>query len=116
MAKRITDQLGLAALSDEGFDEPVAVRYLLQLIAEGNPGRSVELRIPPYGAIQCIEGLNHRRGTPANVVEISPEVFLGLALGSTSWLSEVDAGRVHASGELSQELARVFPIQLPIDI
>jgi len=112
MARRITDQQGQAALSKASFDEPVAVRYLLQLIADGHPGRSVELRIPPHGAIQCIEGLNHRRGTPPNVVEIQPRVFIDLALGATSWESETARGSILASGELSQELAAVFPVKI----
>ncbi len=110
MAKRITDQRGKAALSGETFDEATAVRYLLQLIADNHPGRSVELRVPPYGAIQCIEGLNHRRGTPPNVVEISASVFISLATGKTTWQSEIENGSLIASGDMAAELERVFPL------
>jgi hypothetical protein len=51
------------------------VRRILNLIKKTSPGNAVELRIPPYGVIQCVEGVNHRRGTPANQVEMSGEVF-----------------------------------------
>lgn len=109
--KRISPEQGEAAFSGQMMDEPLAVRYLLQLIEDLLPGRSVELRVPPYGAIQCIEGLNHRRGTPPNVVEISSETFLSLALGRSSWLEEIENGRLFASGELTAELAKVFPLR-----
>ena len=110
MAKRITDQQGQAALSEESFDEAIAVRYLLQQIADNHPGRSVELRVPPYGAIQCIEGLNHRRGTPPNVVEISASTFVSLAVGKTTWHGEIDKGTLIASGDKASELGKVFPL------
>ena len=110
MGKRqIPAEEGEAAL--KSGDERVAVRYLLLEIEKKLPGKSVELRVPPYGAIQCVEGLNHRRGTPPNVVEISADVFLSLALGKSSWQSEVENGKVIASGELSTELAKVFPLR-----
>jgi hypothetical protein len=91
-------------------DESVAVRYILQQIEEKLPGKSVELRVPPHGAIQCVAGLNHRRGTPPNLVEISSHVFLKLASGQSSWQTEVENGQVIASGELSAALAKIFPL------
>jgi hypothetical protein len=75
-----------------------AVRYLLEELAARAPGRSVEVRVPPYAAVQCVEGPRHTRGTPANVVEIDPTTWLALATGATSWEAAVAAGRVHASG------------------
>lgn len=107
--KKIPAEIGEAALANQA-DLATAVRYLLQLIEQRSPGRSVELRVPPYGAIQCIEGLNHRRGTPPNVVEISPEVFVSICLGKTSWQQEVENGKVLASGEQAKELADLFPL------
>ena len=110
MGKRqISAEEGEAALKNG--DERVAVRYLLFEIEKKLPGKSVELRVPPYGAIQCVEGLNHRRGTPPNVVEITAGVFLNLALGKSSWQQEFENGKVIASGELSGELAKVFPLR-----
>lgn len=109
--RRISASEGEAAIIGEIKDEALAVRYLLQLIEDAVPGRSVELRVPPYGAIQCIEGLNHRRGTPPNVVEINSEVFLSLALGKSSWLEEVENGKLVASGELAAELSNIFPLR-----
>ncbi len=109
--KKIPQAIGEAALANPEQDLPTAVRYLLQLIAQQAPGHSVELRIPPYGAIQCIEGLNHRRGTPPNVVEISPEVFLSLCLGMSQWQEELENGKVLASGELAKELVSLFPLR-----
>lgn len=109
--KKIPTSIGEAALANPETDIPTAVRYLLQLIAERSPGHSVELRIPPYGAIQCVEGLNHRRGTPPNVVEIGPEVFLNLCFGKTSWEQEIENGKILASGELAKELGSLFPLR-----
>lgn len=75
-----------------------AVRYTLEELAVRAPGRSVEVRVPPYGAVQCIEGPRHTRGTPANVVETDPATWLGLVTGETSWVEAVASGAVRASG------------------
>ncbi|MGN6444649.1 sterol carrier family protein [Amnibacterium sp.] len=75
-----------------------AVRYLLQVFAERYPGGAVEVRVPPYGAVQCIEGLQHTRGTPPNVVEMAPAVWLQVATGRRGWSDAVAAGAVQASG------------------
>jgi len=74
------------------------VRYLLGLLAERAPGRAVEVRIPPYAAIQCICGPRHARGTPPNVVETDAVTWIMLATGGISWSSAVLGGRVRASG------------------
>jgi hypothetical protein len=58
----------------------------------------VEVRVPPYAAVQCVEGPRHTRGTPPNVIETDPRTWLELALGRTSWDAAVAAGRVRASG------------------
>ncbi|WBB78141.1 sterol carrier family protein [Micromonospora sp. WMMD882] len=92
----------LAAL-DEGRtpERPVlraAVRALLAALADQAPGRSVEVRVPPYGAIQCLPGPRHTRGTPPNVVEMSPPVWLALATGRLEWSVAITEGRVQVSG------------------
>lgn len=109
--KKIPAAIGESALANPSGDTPTAVRYLLQVIAERAPGHSLELRIPPYGAIQCLAGLNHRRGTPPNVVEINPEVFISICLGTTSWQEELASGKVLASGALAQDLTDLFPVK-----
>jgi hypothetical protein len=75
-----------------------AVRYLLQLLGDRSGGNSVEVRVPPFGAVQCIAGPRHTRGTPPNVVEMTPEVWLAVATGARSWADAVGGGAVRASG------------------
>ena len=75
------------------------VKTILAEISKHAPGHSVELRIPPYSAIQCGEGPKHTRGTPPNVVEMSAEVLLTLRSGEITWADAVADGRIQASGE-----------------
>ena len=77
----------------------MAVRYLLQLLAERAPGNTVEVRVPPFGATQCIPGPRHTRGTPPNVVEMDAPTWLALASGATPWADALASGAVHASGQ-----------------
>ena len=88
-----------------------AVRYLLEELAEVAPGNSVEVRVPPLGATQCIEGPRHTRGTPPNVVEISPKVWFDLALGYIAWDSAVQNHLVSSSG-VRASLGEVLPLTL----
>lgn len=90
----------------------IAVRFLLEELGTKYPGNSVEVRIPPLGAIQCIEGPSHSRGTPANVVEMDPASWLELALGEKSFEQLHDQGSLTASGNRS-DLAGLFPIFEP---
>lgn len=76
----------------------LAVRYLLQVLAEAAPGNTVEVRVPPYGAVQCVEGPRHTRGTPPNVIETNAVTWLALATGATTWPAAVAESRVSASG------------------
>jgi hypothetical protein len=76
-----------------------AVRLLARSLATRAPGRSVELRVPPHVAVQCVEGPRHTRGTPPNVVEVEPLAFLDLAFGVLGWDEAVATGKVRASGE-----------------
>jgi hypothetical protein len=86
-----------------------AVRYLLEELTFLRPGNSVEVRVPPFGAIQCIEGLTHKRGTPPNVVEFDADTWLALAFGELSWLEAVASGKVHASGTRA-DLSELLPL------
>ena len=86
-----------------------AVRALLGELAKKAPGRSVEVRVPPYGAIQCVEGPRHTRGTPANVVETDPVTWLEIATGRTAWHEAVITGRVHVSGSRT-DLSLYLPL------
>lgn len=90
----------------------LAVRYTLQLLAEAAPGRSVEVRVPPFGAVQIVEGVRHTRGTPPNVVEFDAATFLAIATGGIPWAEAAAAGRVRASGSRS-DLSALFPLDLP---
>jgi len=75
-----------------------AVRELLSDLARRAPGRSVEVRVPPYGAVQAVAGPRHTRGTPPNVVETDPTTWVLVATGRLAWADAVADGRVRASG------------------
>ena len=83
------------------------VKGILDLIKGISPGKSVELRVPPYGAVQCISGSNHRRGTPPNSVEMSGQTLVRLINEPALWGSLCESGEVRASGLLS-DLSNVF--------
>jgi hypothetical protein len=76
-----------------------AVRFTLEELAQRAPGRSVEVRVPPYGAVQCVEGPRHTRGTPPNVVETDAATWLELVTGRQGWDQAEGAGAVRASGQ-----------------
>jgi hypothetical protein len=86
-----------------------AVRFLLEELARRAPGRSVEVRVPPYGAVQCVAGPRHARGTPPNVVELDPMTWIAVATGRTSWEAAVAEGLVSASGERA-DLSTYLPL------
>ena len=83
------------------------VKEILDLIKGISPGKSVELRVPPYGAIQCVAGSNHRRGTPPYTVEMSGQTLIRLISEPALWSSLCESGEVRASGLLS-DLSNVF--------
>jgi len=87
-----------------------AVRFTLEELADVAPGNSVEVRVPPDGAVQAVQGPRHTRGTPPNVVETDPQTWLELATGTLTWADASAAGRVHASGERA-DLAAWLPLQ-----
>lgn len=87
-----------------------AVKDSLAALAAAAPGRSVEVRVPPFAAVQCVAGLQHGRGTPPNVVETDARTWLGLALGRLSWADEVRRGTLRASGTRTAEVAEHLPL------
>lgn len=86
-----------------------AVRALLAALVARAPGRSVEVRVPPYGAVQCVEGPRHTRGTPPNVVETDPVTWIEVATGRRGWVDAVSAGRIRASGTRA-DLSAYLPL------
>jgi hypothetical protein len=85
------------------------VRHLLRRLAAAAPGRSVEVRVPPYGAVQCGEGPRHARGTPPNVVETDPATWVRVAAGGLDWGRAMADGRITASGTRT-DLSRYLPL------
>ncbi len=89
-----------------------SMRSLAQMLADSHPGRSVEVRIPPYAAVQCglgDPGPTHTRGTPPNVVETDALTFLRLTTGRLSWPDALATGKVYASG-LRADLSSALPL------
>lgn len=87
----------------------LAVRYLLQQFEQAHPGHSVEVRVPPFGAVQAVEGPRHTRGTPANVVELAPLEWVQLATGSVSWTELAASGKLSASG-IRSDISELLPL------
>ena len=85
------------------------VKKYLDLLSKKAPGHSVEVRIPPYGAIQCVAGPVHKRGTPRAVIEMNAETFLKLSTGKLLWQDGINEGVIIASGERTN-LANYFPL------
>ncbi|NMM21916.1 MAG: hypothetical protein HHJ11_00165 [Phycicoccus sp.] len=91
-----------------------AVRFTLEELESRAPGRTLEVRVPPYGAVQCVEGPRHTRGTPPNVIETDARTWLDLVTGQADWADAVSSGTVRASG-LRATLADLLPLDdLPI--
>ncbi len=80
-------------------DLRLLTKHFLARLAERAPGKSVEVRVPPYAAAQVVEGVRHTRGTPPAVIELDAATWIALATGRTSWETAVDEGRIRASGE-----------------
>ena len=86
-----------------------AVRFLLDRLVARAPGKSVEVRIPPYAAVQCVAGPRHTRGTPPNLVEMDAATWIALGAGRLAWADAIAAGRVRASGARA-DLSHLLPI------
>jgi hypothetical protein len=93
----------------EGMTPKQLTKHYLALLAEKAPGYSVEVRVPPYGAVQAVAGGRHTRGTPRAVVETDPETWLALARGELTWDEAIGSGRVRASGERT-DLSPYLPL------
>lgn len=87
----------------------MAVRYSLEELAELAPGRSVEVRVPPFGVTQIIEGTVHTRGTPPAVIETDSATWLSLITGQVTWPDVVETGSVVASGQRT-DLSWLLPL------
>ncbi|SJN45190.1 hypothetical protein FM104_13870 [Microbacterium esteraromaticum] len=106
-------RVALAAVAAGDAARPqlaMAVRYLLQLIDEKAPGNSVEVRVPPFGAVQVVQGPRHTRGTPPNVVEMDATTWIALATGEQIWADAVAAGLISASGTRA-DLSDLLPLR-----
>ena len=90
-------------------DTATAVRYLLQLLAEKAEGNTVEVRVPPFGAVQAIEGPRHTRGTPPNVIEMDAATWIAIATGTQEWDAALADGSIAASGQRA-DLRGYLPI------
>ncbi|PNI08994.1 hypothetical protein CXX84_06520 [Arthrobacter sp. AFG7.2] len=120
--RRIDPQEGAAAVeawrkaagppSADPVPRPIlatAVRYSLEEVTARAPGNSVEVRVPPFGVTQCVEGPRHTRGTPPNVIECDAATWLAMVTGELSWAEAVAAHRVAASG-LRADLSALLPL------
>ena len=115
-----SNQEGIQALKDllSSFEinqeidkvvEQTAVKYCLQLLHETAPGNSVEVRIPPYAAVQVIPGISHKRGTPPAVIEMSARIWIDLAFGNIDWATTKNSGAISASGQRA-DLSTLLPL------
>ena len=87
------------------------VKATLAELVKRAPGRAIEVRIPPYAAIQCGDGPTHTRGTPPNVIEMDAETWLALASGEITWNDAMDHGSISASGARA-DLSEYLPIRI----
>jgi hypothetical protein len=120
------EQVGLQALKDllnsyqnnqevNKLIEQTAVKYCLQLLHEKAPGNSVEVRIPPYAAVQVIPGISHKRGTPPAVIEMTARIWIDLAIGNIDWITTKNSGAISASGERA-DLSTLLPLISALDL
>src|ERR1700733_14118279 len=91
-------------------DLAAAVRLTARTLAAPAPGASVEVRIPPFIAVQCVSGPRHTRGTPPNVVETDPRTWLLLATGLVGFEEARAAGSLTLSGARASEIEHLLPV------
>lgn len=101
----------VAAAESDG-DTRALVKHYLAVLEVRAPGRSVEVRVPPFAAVQVVPGVRHTRGTPPAVVETDADTWLAVATGHTTWAEAVDSGKVAASGERT-DLSPYLPLTNP---
>ncbi|MFM6840816.1 MAG: sterol carrier family protein [Candidatus Planktophila sp.] len=85
------------------------VKTTLALLADKYPGKAIEVRIPPYAAVQCGDGPKHTRGTPANVIEMNADTWLQLVTGERTWADALSEGLISASGSRA-DLSHLLPL------
>lgn len=105
-------EAALAALEAGEAGRPerkLLVKHFLALLEQRAPGRSVEVRVPPYAAVQCVDGVRHTRGTPPAVVETDADTWIAVATGRLAWRDAVGRGSVTASGERT-DLTTYLPL------
>jgi Bacterial SCP ortholog len=100
----------LAGSEADRADLRLLSKHFLAVLEARAPGRSVEVRVPPYAAVQVIPGVRHTRGTPPAVVEMDAPTWIALATGDLAWHEAEAAGRVSASGERA-DLAPYLPLR-----
>ena len=118
--RRIDDRAGRTALARWAADPAAAdrqvtataVRWSLEELAARRPGHTCEVRVPPFGVVQCLDGPRHTRGTPPNVVETDAATWLGLVTGTADWGQAVATGALRASGERA-DLSGLLPLGSP---
>ncbi|WP_028652995.1 sterol carrier family protein [Nocardioides halotolerans] len=101
--------LARVAERPESADLRLLTKHFLALLEQRAPGHSVEVRVPPYAAVQVIPGVRHTRGTPPAVVETDAETWIALATGELGWAEALGGARVSASGERT-DLAPYLPL------
>ena len=87
------------------------VKSTLALLTAKAPGRAIEVRVPPYAAVQCGDGPTHTRGTPPNTIEMDADTWLALASGKLSWSDAMNNGAIAASG-VRADLTQYLPLGL----
>lgn len=100
---------GTAGTQADAADVKLLVKHFLAVLSAAAPGRSVEVRVPPYAAVQCVPGSRHTRGTPPGVVELDPIGWIRLAIGKLTWSDAVESGLLVASGERT-DLSGYLPL------
>jgi hypothetical protein len=104
-------EVAAALASDRGPGElRLLTKHFLAVLAERAPGSSVEVRVPPYAAVQVIPGVRHTRGTPPAVVELDAATWVDLATGALSWTEAEQTGKVRASGQRA-DLSPYLPLR-----
>jgi hypothetical protein len=104
----VTAELDAGRVPDSGALAE-AVRASLRALAAAAPGRSIEVRVPPYGAVQCGQGPRHTRGTPPNVIETDAVTWIEIITGRKGWGQAVREGRVSASGTRA-DISHLLPL------
>lgn len=103
------DAVRLALVRRERADLKLLTKHYLALLQERAPGNSVEVRVPPFAAVQVIPGVRHTRGTPPAVVELDAATWIALATGELEFSVAEHDGRVRASGERA-DLTAYLPL------